>query len=220
MKRELRITKDGSHTLFVEELGEHYHSVHGAIQESMHIFIEHGAKIAATDKEELNILEIGFGTGLNAILTWLHLPDTKVNYYGIEQYPVDLLEVGQFNYLKQLKAEQHGDVFTKMHEAKWDVDNKIDSRFTLYKAQRSIEKLQFPLGIDVVYFDAFAPDAQPELWTIEIFKALHDSMNPGAILVTYCAKGQVKRDLRAAGFKQEALSGPPGKREMTRATKV
>lgn len=221
MKREIVKTGDGSHSLFIEALDEHYHSIHGAIQESKHVFIEAGLKYFPANTN-LTILEIGFGTGLNALTTLLANRNlqNKINYIGVEAYPITLEEAAGLNYIEELEAADHQVEFDKMHSSAWESNTVINSNFMLKKMQVKFEDLQLePESIDLIYFDAFAPSAQPELWEANIFENLYRALKNGGILVTYCAKGSVKRTLKSVGFTLEALPGPKGKREMTRAVK-
>ena len=221
MKRELVKTEDGSHSLFIKELDEHYHSIYGAIQESKHVFVEAGLKYFPPHSN-LTILEIGFGTGLNALMTLLEnesLQD-QINYVGIEAYPVTVEEAASLNYIKELKANQLQAAFDKMHSIEWERSEEITVNFSLTKKQVKFEDLQLAANsIDLIYFDAFAPSAQAHLWEESIFSNLFQALKNGGILVTYCAKGSVKRTLKSVGFTLEALPGPIGKREMTRAVK-
>lgn len=215
MKREIKISEDGSHTLYIPELDEHYHSIHGAIQESMHVFIKAGLK--SVHKSDISILELGFGTGLNAFLTLYHAENHKVHYTSIEKYPLKDEEFMQLNY-HQFYANSKND-FLKMHQSKWGIDVKMRSGFALQKIKGDIESIDFERNFDLIYFDAFAPDIQPNLWTDEIFEKIYRNTNPEGVLVTYSAKGVVRRSLQKAGFDVQRLEGPPGKREMLRAIK-
>ena len=217
----IELTADGSHTLFVPEMNEHYHSVNGAIQESTHIFINAG--LHHCRKDNLTILEIGFGTGLNAFLTLLDIKNTnkKVNYISLEAYPLSETIIKKLNYSEKSSYEDK-ESFYKLHTARWGEREQILSNFSLTKIERNL--LQFNFSeitdkADIIYFDAFAPDKQPEMWNQQIFDNLFTIADDHAILVTYCAKGQVRRSLQQAGFTTERLPGPPGKREMLRATK-
>lgn len=221
MKRIIEISGDGSHTLFVPELDEHYHSTRGAIQESLHVYIEAGLR--RCDKQVVELLEIGFGTGLNAFLTLLETEKTgtKVNYTAVERYPIGVADIEKLNYAKLL-APSKKNLFMQLHGARWDEWMEITPNFRLKKLQKDVEKLdelQPEVPYDLVYYDAFAPEKQPGMWTPEIFNRLHAHCNDGAVLTTYCAKGAVRRMLQAAGYRVERLPGPPGKREMLRATK-
>lgn len=205
MKRELQLTADGSHTIAIPDMNVTYHSTHGAIRESMHVFIQAG--LQALQLPAVRIFEMGFGTGLNALLTMQHA-DIPVYYYAVEQYPLTAEEVEGLSYGNEL------------HAYPWNEDVKINERFTLYKAHTSLLSVQPEQEFDLIYYDAFAPGAQPELWTTEVFEKLYGLLAKGGILVTYCSKGDVRRAMQAAGFKVEKLAGPPGKREMLRAKKV
>ncbi|MDW3649680.1 MAG: tRNA (5-methylaminomethyl-2-thiouridine)(34)-methyltransferase MnmD [Bacteroidia bacterium] len=217
-KKEIRhvISKDGSSTLYAPRFDEHYHSIHGAIQESMHVFINAGLR--ALEKEELRLLEMGLGTGLNAVLTAIHMDDRKIQYTGIEAFPVaeDLLT--QLNYPKELGGDAET-IFKKLHAMPWNEKGELIPAFVLEKIQGKLEEFDPESSYDLVYFDAFAPSAQLELWSLDIFQKMFGLMNPGAVLVTYCAKGDVRRAMIAAGFRVEKIPGPPGKREMLRAWK-
>ncbi len=217
MIRHLILTEDGSHSIFVPEMGEHYHSIHGAIQESQHIFIRHGYE--KTTSNTLFILEAGFGTGLNALLTLLaSLTDGKeVNYESWEAFPLTVEEARLLNYPELLHCGK--EIFNGIHQAGWDSEVPVNSRFILKKVQDDIRNFHSNRLFDLVYFDAFGPDFQPELWETAVFKRIGDSMKKGARLVTYSAKGQVRRNLREAGFIVEKAPGPPGKREITIAIK-
>lgn len=216
MERTIERTADGSATLFVPELDEHYHSVKGAQTESQHIFIDLGlnASVAARPR----VLEIGFGTGLNALLTLEGAEESrkKVHYTGIELYPLPWAVVQQLGY-------SDSPFFEAIHSAPWEEESVVSPYFTLRKLQADFTKeipAAFGLPFDLVYFDAFAPEKQPEMWSQELFNLLYVSMNSGGILTTYCAKGVVRRMLQAAGFIVERLPGPPdGKREVLRGRK-
>lgn len=213
---DLISTKDGSPTYYHPYFDEHYHSVHGARQESQHVFIEAGFKAAFSTSSSLRILEMGFGTGLNAWLTWqiAKLVEKRVEYVTLELYP--LLQ-SQWEALSYTEADQKAD-FQRLHQVSWEERHQLDDWFTLKKV--SIDFLAYqPLEepFELIYFDAFAPSAQPELWTVEAMKRVFGWCKPGAVFVTYSAKGDVRRALLSAGFEVEKLPGPPGKREMLRA---
>lgn len=217
MKRELIITKDNSPTLFVPELDEHYHSVHGALGESMHVFIKAGLQELIDQNSRLNILEMGLGTGLNA---WLTLQESavyncEIYYHGLEKYPITTEEAGQL--WKNTDNPDEG--LNQIHLAPWNKWVEIQPGFQLMKEQVDLKQFSSDLRYDLVYYDAFAPSAQPDLWTTEIFVKLFQLMKPGGLLVTYCVKGDVRRSMKAAGFEVEKIPGPPGKREMARAWK-
>ncbi|WP_343669370.1 tRNA (5-methylaminomethyl-2-thiouridine)(34)-methyltransferase MnmD [Chitinophaga sp.] len=202
MKRELQVTADGSHTIAIPDMNVTYHSTHGAIQESMHVFIHAG--LQAVQAPAIRIFEMGFGTGLNALLT-LQYATTPVYYYAVEQFPLTATEVEGLNY------------GNAMHHYPWNEDVKISDQFTLHKAHTSLMTVTPAQTFHLIYYDAFAPAAQPELWTKAVFEKLFSFLEPGGILVTYCSKGDVRRAMLAAGFAVEKLAGPPGKREMLRA---
>ena len=219
---ELKLTADGSHTLFVPLINEHYHSVFGAIQESRHIFINAGLNALPENLPAINILEIGFGTGLNALLTCLEKRDSApcIRYLALERYPLPIEMTSQLNYPDRLQHVNASDIFLELHIAEWNKWAAITEMFVLFKLSMDIhdftpEKEMF----DLVYFDAFGPEVQPEMWTPEVFGKMYMALNRGGILVTYSCKGMVKRNLKGAGFSLEKLPGPPGKREMLRATK-
>ena len=215
MKRIIEHTEDGSATLFVPELNEHYHSVKGARTESQHIFINMGLKTSTAPQPR--ILEIGFGTGLNALLTLEVAGQEKrrVHYTGIEFYPLSWEEVDALKY-------SDNPLFQRLHTAPWEEDVEVSSFFTLRKRKGDANIIaESERALDLVYFDAFAPEKQPEMWSEQLFRTLYVNMNTGGILTTYCAKGVVRRLLQAVGFRVERLPGPPGgKREILRATKT
>jgi len=219
MKTELLITEDGSHTLFVPEIDECYHSSHGAIQESRHIFIEAGLKMCF--KNEINILEIGFGTGLNAFLALIEgeRAGKKINYTTLEKFPVELEMINNLNFANQLESNKIS-FFQFMHQSEWNKVIEITPQFLLTKIECDFTSYNIESQYDVVFFDAFSPEKQPEMWTEEQFSKIFQHCNPGAILTTYCAKGIVRRALQNVGFKVERLDGPPGKREILRASKL
>jgi len=219
--RELITTEDGSHSIYVPELKEHYHSTYGAIQESNHVFIENGLKEILKSKSGINIFEMGFGTGLNAFLTMIYSIDHKVDikYTAIEAFPLESEILNSLNFSELIQDGAFKDYFKSMHSAKWDEWHILSGRFQIIKNLSSLEDYQPENKFDLVYFDAFAPTVQPELWTNEVFVNIFNSMNSGGILVTYCCKGDVKRNLKSAGFSIEKLPGPPGKREILRARK-
>ncbi len=218
MKRELRITEDGSHTLYVPEMEETYHSVHGAIQESLYIFLEQG--FLTLDKEFLNILEIGFGTGLNALLTLAEANkrDIKVRYHSIEKYPLDYKEYSQLNYEDFIEGLTPGSLM-KMHESPWEEAVPISDHFTLLKERSDLREIKLQGPYDLVYFDAFDPEKQAHLWTEQIFGRISSAVKPGGILLTYTSKGNVRRALISCQFDVKKVPGPPGKRHILRATR-
>jgi len=219
MQTELKLTEDGSHTLFVQEIDECYHSTHGAIQESRHIFIEAGLK--QCPKEEIRILEIGFGTGLNAFLTLLEAEgsDKLIHYTTLELYPVEIETALLLNYPNKL-APGKREAFEKMHTAGWNEEIPVTPFFVLNKIRDDFTEFVFKDKFDVVYFDAFSPEKQPEMWGEALFEKIYSHCNARAVLTTYCAKGKVRRAMQTAGFEVERLPGPPGKREMLRGRRV
>lgn len=219
MKREIITTADGSKTIQIKEWDEQYHSKHGAIQEAYHVFVKMGLDLF---KDSVSILEIGFGTGLNAFITLLesqrrHL---EVNYTGVEAYPVLLEEIQQLNYVEALQAEEYRAAFKKLHQVSWEANHRITSLFNLKKRQIQFESITAENQYNLIYFDAFGARVQPELWTAKIFAIMFKALKENGILVTYSAKGSVRRAMQEVGFTVERLEGPPGKREMLRATKI
>lgn len=229
MLRTIIKTADGSHSLFVEELNEHYHSIHGAIQESKHVFIDAGLKPFVSGSSDLYrggdgplaILEIGLGTGLNVILTYIETQqsDNNIHYTAIEAYPVSADLIDQLNYVELLNAQNLQSVYTAIHVCEWERPVPLSNQFTLFKIKNTLQDTVLENSYHLIYFDAFGPGVQPEMWTEEIFAKLYAVVEPGGCLVTYCAKGEVKRTLKRVGFTVESLPGPPGKREMVRAIK-
>jgi len=219
MELKLILSNDGSHTLYRGDIDETYHSRHGAIQEALHVFIEKGLKEVERTNNEITILEIGFGTGLNALLTCLHA-SSKINYIGLEAFPIKEEVLKTLNYAAKVNEVDSNDIFHKLHNTKWEQICSITETFSIKKVEREIQSYKINQPIDLVYFDAFGPNSQSEMWDIAIFQKLYDAMSANGIFVTYCAKGQVRRDLQTVGFDMERLEGPPGKREMLRGTKV
>lgn len=222
MKREFLKTADGSLTIHLPDWDEQYHSKHGAIQESKHVFIKTGLHhfCELHDVEELAILEIGFGTGLNALLTSQEAVelDKIISYDGVEAYPISFDQVQGLNYPEQLDVDSS--IFLKLHEVAWETPQKITPHFLLHKQQKFFKDITAINVYHLIYFDAFGARVQPELWTQEVFKTMYDALKKDGVLVTYAAKGSVRRAMQAVGFKVERLPGPPGKREMLRATKT
>ena len=216
---EIVLTGDGSHTLYVKELDEHYHSTHGAITESRHVFIEAGYLFVK--KQQINILEMGFGTGLNAFMTLMEANKTqaRIQYTGIEKFPLSTEAIRILNY-PDLFPEQFRKAFYSIHEGPWNKTYSLSKNFTLTKIKADLCDHLIKGSANLVYYDAFAPDKQPELWSVEIFRKIHKALSPEGILTTYAVKGEVRRALVSAGFRVEKLPGPPGKREMLRARKV
>jgi tRNA U34 5-methylaminomethyl-2-thiouridine-forming methyltransferase MnmC len=217
--KKLIITSDGSHTIYVPELNEHYHSVHGAVQESNFIFINTGFESCKSNP--VNIFEVGFGTGLNALLTAMKNSSgiKEVNYTAIEKYPVDESTVSLLNY-NLFTGEKGREIFDMIHSAPWDKWVKIYKNFNLLKINGDIVDYPIPGKYNLIYFDAFGPDKQPEIWTPEVFETIAAATENNGIFVTYSAKGEVKRNLKACGFEVTLLPGPPGKRQIIRAVKI
>ncbi|WP_088323779.1 tRNA (5-methylaminomethyl-2-thiouridine)(34)-methyltransferase MnmD [Polaribacter tangerinus] len=216
MKREILITSDGSSTIHLPDWNEQYHSKNGSINETYHVFIESGLKQLA--KNKVAILEIGFGTGLNCFITYLEA-QKEIDYVGVEAYPVTPEEVEKMNFIDVLNAGDKKDVFDKMHATTWEEKHKISSNFSLTKRKQFFEDIEDINNFDLIYFDAFGARVQPQLWTEDIFAKMFTSLKENGILVTYSAKGSVRRAMQAVGFLVERLPGPPGKREMLRAIK-
>lgn len=214
--------EQGLKTLFRADIQETYHSIHGAIAESLHVFIEAGLKqyVNLFAPQQINVLEIGFGTGLNAMLSLLFAQEhqLKINYHSYETLPLSYSLVQDLQYQEHWgQAQEHW--FAQIHQSPWEETTEINANFSLLKMQQSILLAEPNQGYEIIFFDAFAPDKQPELWTLPIFKKMYEALNPGGILVTYAAKGDVRRNLLEAGFKVEKLAGPPHKRHMLRAQK-
>ena len=239
MQRKIITTADGSNTIQIEEWNEQYHSIHGAIQEANHVYIKHGLLFCIDQKKpsiensrtlenttptspDLSILEIGFGTGLNAFLTLLQAEkhQLKVRYVGVEAFPISSNEIEALNYTEQLQVSGENMLFKEMHEISWENDRRLTPYFTLQKQQKLFKDITDQSQFDLIYFDAFGARVQPELWTESIFKIMFDALKVNGVLVTYAAKGSVRRAMQSVGFDVEKLPGPPGKREMLRARKV
>lgn len=243
MEPKLIITADGSHSLYIEGLNEHYHSIHGAIQESKHVFINAGLKQKlsslkvlpfgkiepfndGTHSSQLNILEIGLGTGLNALLTFNETNQSAVNinYTALEAFPINISLASELNYVDLLNSElynlQLASVFKQIHNSEWEKEILLSENFTINKIKNTLQHVAFNNTYDLIYFDAFGPPVQHEMWTEEMFAKIYNVTKPEGVLVTYCAKGEVKRILKRVGFIVESLPGPPGKREMVRAKKI
>ena len=225
MKREIFITSDGSTTIHLPDWDEQYHSKHGAIQEAYHVFIKTGLEYFLTTNknkaDKIAILEIGFGTGLNAFITFLEAVKNSltIHYEGLEAYPVLAAEVNQLNYIEELNAKESATYFSEMHNVSWGETHKISKEFVLKKRKQFFDEIDDVATFNLIYFDAFGAKNQPELWTEEIFKKMFTALKFKGILVTYSAKGSVRRALQSVGFTVERLPGPPGKREMLRAIK-
>ena len=219
MKREIIITDDGSTTIRIPEWDENYHSTHGAIQEAKHVFIKNGLDLFQ-NQDSISILEIGFGTGLNAFITFLEtLNKEKVNYVGVEAYPISAEEVLQMNYVSELQAADFKSIFQTMHNCSWEIDNLITAKFSLTKRKQFFQDIEDKNQFNLIYFDAFGFPLQPELWSEVIFKKMYEALLPKGVLVTYACRTPIRKAMLTAGFSVEKLPGAPGKREMLRATK-
>lgn len=222
MKRGIIIeTQDGSHSILSDQFGVSYHSKYGAIQESRHVFVAAGLYYKAAHQKKLAILEVGFGTGLNALLTLLEAEKHNWNIYyeTIEAFPISIEQAQALNHPVMLNATEWQTAFLQIHESPWMEIHPITSHFTFKKIQAQFQQFQADNRFDVIYFDPFAPETQPELWETPLLQVMYEALLPKGVLVTYCAKGSVKRNLKKVGFHVESLPGPPGKREMTRAIK-
>lgn len=225
MERKIILTEDGSHSISIPEMKVTYHSIHGAIQESKHVFIQAGL-LDAQLLEYIGVhtvLEVGWGTGLNSLLTFMEAEkhQNRIYYTALEPFPLEATAIQQLNYCDELKCPEYKPRFQKMHDCAWDELTEISAFFRLTKHQHTL--MDFATGpfakqesFNIVYYDAFAPSAQPELWTKEAFELLYPLMTPDGILVTYCSKGDVRRAMQTAGFVVEKIPGPKGKREMVR----
>lgn len=219
MKRELIITGDGSHSIYLPEINEQYHSVNGAIAESEHIFIERGLGPLLKKNNSISILEMGFGTGLNAFLTCLTAKsfEVKITYDALETHPLEKALWQKLNYPELLGDRE---IFSLIHEASWEEPSSIDALFHLTKINCPVEHFYSkPDKYKLVFYDAFAPSKQTEVWQDFIFQRIYDCMQKGGILITYAASGKFRRTLKRIGFSVESLEGPKGKREITRAFK-
>ncbi len=225
MKRELRLTKDGSHSIYIPEMDEQYHSMHGSIVEAEKVYVEYGLAAESgiwnlESGKTILLLEMGFGTGLNALLTWKYAQDhgLKITYVTIEKYPITAEELTALNYATQLGLKQ--EMLQRLHEADWGKKVELDEHFSIYKMQEDLREVELAQQFDLVYFDAFAPEKQPHLWAEEVFEKLYAAMKEGGVLTTYCVKGEIRRRLQKVGFQIEKLPGPKGgKREVLRAIK-
>lgn len=223
MKRSIITTSDGSKTIQIEGWNEQYHSIHGALQEAKHVYINAGLKTfleRQSKQNALTILEIGFGTGLNALLTALESLNIsqEICYHGIEAYPVEAEELQALGYHTLIGSDPS--IFQNIHNCSWHETHKILPHFSIVKRQAFFSDIAEVNAFDVIYFDAFGPRVQPNLWIESIFKKMYEALRPNGLLVTYCAKGSVRRCMQAVGFEVERLPGPPGKREMLRAIKL
>lgn len=219
MKRSIIQTRDGSTTIQIDEWDECYHSRFGAIQEAQHVFIKNG--LSLFENKSVSILEIGFGTGLNAFITFLESKKLHqtIDYVGVEAYPISADEVVSMNYVSELNAENETEIFKKMHQCNWEQQNILREDFLLTKRQQFFADIVDLETFDLIYFDAFGFDVQPELWSTAIFQKMYNALKTRGVLVTYAARGVIKRSMIEVGFSVEKLEGPPGKREMFRAKK-
>jgi tRNA U34 5-methylaminomethyl-2-thiouridine-forming methyltransferase MnmC len=222
---EIFVTQDGSHTIATSRFGVTYHSKYGAITESRHVFIQAGLQpLLLNPPKTIHILEIGLGTGLNALLSFQEILNRpiKVYYEAIEGFPLESHLAQQLNYPAQIDGKEQAlleVVQQKIHSSAWEKPVQLNEDFTLCKRLGEFEQLQYEPHFHLIYFDAFAPTTQPELWEPPLLQKMYDALLPEGVLVTYCAKGEFKRNLKKVGFAVEALPGPPGKREMTKAIK-
>ena len=218
--RKIIITNDGSHTLLVPSLNEQYHSIHGAVKEAEYVFLNMGLdECLRSERDSINVFEVGFGTGLNALLSaqWATSKQKKLAYTSVEKFPVSKMEFQQLNYGDILNGSE---LYTKITDAKWGDFTTVSNVFSLRKLKLDLLKDTLPNGFDVVFFDAFAPNKQPELWDTLVFEKIYGIMSENSLMVTYCCQGQAKRNMISAGFEVEKVPGPPGKREMLRARKL
>lgn len=215
-------TSDGSQSLYRKDLNETYHSTHGAITESQYVFIQHGLDfLSEQGRESVSILEVGFGTGLNALLTldWAKSHEQKITYSTLEPIPLAADIYTQLNYHQLINGSVNQADLKYLHEAEWEQEHQLTDNFTFFKTQSKLQDFQSEKDFDLVYYDAFAPSKQAEMWDYDVLEKTADLMAEGAVLVTYCARGQFKRDLAALGLSVETLKGPPGKKEMVRGVK-
>lgn len=220
MKREIIKTKDGSTSILLPDWNETYHSKFGAIQEAKHVFIKSG--LSLFQEKSVSILEIGFGTGLNAFITYLEAKNSgqSIDYTGVEAYPVSEEDALKMNYVSELEANSSEEIFLKMHQSTWNESVVLDENFTLEKQNKKFQEIEVTEKYDLIYFDAFGFRVQPELWSLEIFQIMFKALKPNGILVTYACRSSIKNAMKEAGFQVEKLNGPPGKREMLRARKL
>ena len=226
MERNTIITADGSSSVAIPSMNVTYHSVYGAIRESSHVFVEAGlnhfrSRNKGREKQPLAIFEMGFGTGLNALLTLIESEhsDQQIFYETIELYPLEAMQIASLNYCSQLNRNDLQRKFVQMHEAEWGEEVRITPQFILRKSKVDLLEFQPTRTFEVIYFDAFDPGVQPDLWSKEVFRKMFSILEPGGILVTYSSKGDVRRAMILAGFEIEKIPGPPGKREMIRAAR-
>jgi tRNA U34 5-methylaminomethyl-2-thiouridine-forming methyltransferase MnmC len=225
MQRNLIVTKDGSHSVAIPEMQVSYHSVHGAIKESLHVYIGAGLRYwwqQHGNAQQCAVFEMGLGAGLNALLTVMEAEalQQKIIYETVEAFPLETTITQQLNYCDALHRPDLAPVFELLHKSDWNKTIAVTDHFSFKKLHISLTNYSTDQLFDVIYYDAFAPRAQPELWTEPVFRQLLNMLAPEGILVTYCSKGDVRRALLAAGFRVEKVPGPPGKREMIRAVRT
>lgn len=219
----IEFSNDGCHTLRSTEFNTTYHSIHGTVDEASTVFIVAGLKfLTAKGLTSLEIFEMGFGSGFNALMALLFSEENSIpiRYTGIEAYPVSKEIYEELNYTKLLRKPHCKPLFLSMHACEWGKNINLNENFTLFKINERIENINLEQIYDIVFYDAFAPSCQPVLWEEPAMKKMYDILIPGGVLVTYCAKGEFKRVLKRVGFLVESLPGPTGKREITRAIKV
>lgn len=211
MKKEIIQTRDGSSSLFIPELNETYHSRFGAIQEAKHVFIKNG--LSLMNDKSVSILEIGFGTGLNTFITFLETQkhNFNVNYVGVEAYPLEYEIIKQLNYVDNLNASESRHLFDEIHTSKWNVTHELSNNFSLTKRKQKFQEIDENENYDIIYFDAFGFDVQPELWSVEIFEKMYKALKNNGILVTYACRSSIKKAMLEVGFSVEKLPGAPGK---------
>jgi tRNA U34 5-methylaminomethyl-2-thiouridine-forming methyltransferase MnmC len=222
MQKQLIVTGDGSHSIEIPELNVSYHSKHGATQESRHIFIEAGLLPLMQKRSEIAIFEMGLGTGLNALLTFMETVDqpVKVYYEAVETNPVEPVIADSLNYTTILNRPDLQEVFLQIHQLPWNSPQHLSENFYFYKRNADVADIIFTTTYNLIYFDAFAPEIQPEVWSVEIFKKIYEALEEGGLLLTYCSKALVRKAMEEAGFTVEKISGPWGKREIVRARKA
>jgi tRNA U34 5-methylaminomethyl-2-thiouridine-forming methyltransferase MnmC len=220
-------TEDGSHSLYHEGLKETYHSFHGALRESLHVFIDKGLRFWRTKEglpDAVKIFEVGFGTGLNALLAAQFAMEhgIKVYYHTIEPFPLSDEIIGKLNYSKEINNGEYDELYKEIHTSPWEIVNALNNYFTIIKQKKTLQEtdLQTDTPFNIVFFDAFAPSKQAEMWDIELIKKCFNLLQTQGVFVTYSAKGQLKRDLKSVGFAVETVPGPPGKKEMVRGIKI
>ncbi|MBC7525606.1 MAG: tRNA (5-methylaminomethyl-2-thiouridine)(34)-methyltransferase MnmD [Flavobacterium sp.] len=219
MQREIKITSDGSTTIYLPDLNESYHSKHGALQEANHVFIKNGLDLFTQDR--IAILEIGFGTGLNALVTFVEAEKKSkhIDYTGVEAFPVLQEEAFRMNYVNQINSPNLDSIFKKIHKCDWEEKNQLTQNFSLIKLEKKFEDINDFEKFDLIYFDAFGYNAQPNLWSEFIFKKMFNALKKNGVLVTYACRTSIKNAMLSSGFSVEKLPGAPGKREMLRAQK-